>query len=247
MNEFARCFYEHQGRLVSKWSHYLDVYDTHLARYRGTDVHVLEIGVNHGGSLQLWRKYFGDKAKLFGVDVNPHCLALEEPGTKIFIGDQGDKRFLTSLAAQLPRIDVLIDDGGHSMAQQIATHEVLFPKIAHDGVYLCEDVCTSYWKKYGGGFRKRASFIEYSKHLIDSLNAWHSEAPARLAVTDFTRAVRSITYYDSVVVVEKRAATKMVEITAGTPAVRDYHPPAQGWKAVRQKTERAMKRVIGRY
>lgn len=246
MNEFERCFNEHEGRLVSKWKHYLGVYDDHLSRYRGTDVHVLEIGVNHGGSLQLWRKYFGDRAKLYGVDVNPHCLALEEADTKIFIGDQSDRGFLASLAAQIPRIDVLIDDGGHSMAQQIATYEVLFPHVAEDGVYLCEDACTSYWRKYGGGFRKRGSFIEYSKNLIDSLNAWHSEDPSGLKVGDFTRSVRSVTYYDSVVVIEKRPATKMVEITAGKPAVADYHPPVTGWKATRQKTERALKRLIGR-
>ena len=246
MNEFERCFNEHEGRLVSKWKHYLGVYDDHLSRYRGTDVHVLEIGVNHGGSLQLWRKYFGDQAKLYGVDVNPHCLALEEPSTKIFIGDQSDRGFLASLAAQLPRIDVLIDDGGHSMAQQIATYEVLFPRVAEDGVYLCEDVCTSYWRKYGGAYRKRGSFIEYSKNLVDSLNAWHSEDPSRLKVSGFTRSVRSVTYYDSVVVIEKRPATKMVEITAGTPAVADYHPPMAGWKAARQKTEHALKRLMGR-
>lgn len=246
MNDFERLFSEHEGRLVSKWKHYLGVYDQHLSRYRGTNVHVLEIGVNHGGSLQLWRKYFGAKAQLFGVDVNPHCLALDEPGAKIFIGDQSDRKFLASLAARLPRIDVLIDDGGHTMAQQIATFELLFPSIAKDGVYICEDACTSYWRKYGGGFRKRASFIEYSKGLIDSLNAWHSEEPARLSVNDFTQAVRSVTYYDSVVVIEKRPATKMVEITAGTLAIPDYQPPTTGLKAATQKTERAIKRLMGR-
>jgi hypothetical protein len=246
MNDFERCFTEHRGRLVSKWKHYLSIYDAHFSRYRGSDVHVLEIGVNHGGSLQLWRKYFGANARLFGVDINPHCMALEETGTKIFIGDQGDRAFLESLATRIPRIDILVDDGGHTMAQQIATFVVLFPRIAADGVYLCEDVCTSYWRRFGGGFRKRGSFIEYSKTLIDSLNAWHSEVPARLSVNEFTRSVRSITYYDSVVVIEKRPATKMVEITAGTPAVADYYPPKRGWKAVQRKVELAGKRLIGR-
>lgn len=246
MSEFERCFNEHQGRKVSKWKHYLGIYDRHFARYRGTDVHVLEIGVNHGGSLQLWREYFGPEAKLFGVDINPHCMAFEEPGTRIFIGDQSERTFLESLAAQVPRIDILIDDGGHTMAQQIATCEVLLPRVAEDGVYLCEDVCTSYWHKYGGGIGKRGSFIEYSKKLIDALNAWHSEEPARLAVSDFTRSTRSITYYDSVVVVERGRATKMEEVTTGTTVVADFHPPSKGWKATRQKAERAVKRLVGR-
>jgi len=239
MNAFERCFNEHQGRKVSKWKHYLEIYDTHFSRFRGTDVHVLEIGVNHGGSLALWRDYFGPQAKVFGVDVNPHCLAFEEPGTRIFIGDQGDRTFLESLAAQIPRIDILIDDGGHTMMQQIATCEVLFPRITDHGVYVCEDVATSYWPKYGGGLGKAGSFIEYSKRLVDALNGWHSQSP-RLGVNDFTRSARSITYYDSVVVIEKRPATQSVLVTAGTTTVEDFHPPVTGWK----KAERSLKRLV---
>ena len=132
-NDLERLFHEHQGRLMQKWAHYFGVYDEHVSRFRGTDVTIVEFGVNHGGSLQLWRKYFGPKARIYGVDINPHCKSLEEDGVEIFIGDQADRGFLRSIAQRVPRIDILIDDGGHTMAQQIATFEELFLSQADRG------------------------------------------------------------------------------------------------------------------
>ena len=224
-NDLERLFHEHQGRLMQKWAHYFGVYDEHVSRFRGTDVTIVEFGVNHGGSLQLWRKYFGPKARIYGVDINPHCKSLEEDGVEIFIGDQADRGFLRSIAQRVPRIDILIDDGGHTMAQQIATFEELFGRVAERGVYLCEDTHTSYWRKYGGGLHRRGSFIEYSKRWIDALNAWHSEDTARFAPDDFTRTVRSVSYYDSMVVVHKAPMRKSEVLAVGSPAVADWAPP----------------------
>ena len=203
-NDLERYFAANTGRLLNKWGHYFEVYDRHLSRYRGTDVCILEFGVSHGGSLQMWRDYFGPDAKIYGVDNNPACAHLAEPGTEIFIGDQADRAFLRSLADKLPRIDILIDDGGHEMHQQIATFEELFPRIDASGVYLCEDLHTSYWKRFGGGYQHRGSFIEYSKRLIDQINAWHSEQPERLGVTAFTQSAHSLHFYDSMLVIEKK-------------------------------------------
>ncbi len=203
-NDLERYFAGNTGRLLNKWGHYFEVYDRHLSRYRGTNVCILEFGVSHGGSLQMWRDYFGPQAKIYGVDNNPACARLSEPGTEIFIGDQADRAFLRSLADRLPHIDILIDDGGHEMHQQIATFEELFPRLDANGVYLCEDLHTSYWKRFGGGYRRHASFIEYSKRLIDQINAWHSEQPERLSVSAFTRSAHSLHFYDSILVIEKK-------------------------------------------
>ncbi len=203
MNDLEKYFAENTGRLIHKWQHYFEIYDRHFSRFRGTDVHLVEFGVSQGGSLQMWREYFGPDCKVFGVDINPHCKQLEEDQIQVFIGDQQDRRFLKSLAEQIPRIDILIDDGGHKMKQQINTFEELFPHIDENGVYLCEDLCTSYWPRWGGGYRRRGTFIEYSKRLIDCVNAWHSKT-RRLRVTEFTTSVHSLTYYDGIFVIEKR-------------------------------------------
>ncbi len=216
MNDLEKYFMDNTDRLIHKWKHYFEIYDRHFSRFRSTAVHVVEFGVSHGGSLQMWKQYFGPDSKIFGIDINPHCKDLEQEQVEILIGDQEDRRFLKTLSERIPRIDILIDDGGHTMKQQINTFEELFPYIDENGVYLCEDVHTSYWPKWGGGYRKRGTFVEYSKDFIDCINAWHATKTSRLRVTEFTRAVHSLHYYDSILVIEKRPIEKPFRLKTGT-------------------------------
>jgi hypothetical protein len=220
MNDLRAYFESNPGRMIHKWDHYFEVYERHLTRYRGTDVVVVEIGVYQGGSLQMWKHYFGPRAQIWGIDVKPICGQFTEEQINIVIGDQGDAAFLESLARQLPRIDVLIDDGGHRMRQQRTTFETLFPRIAEDGIYICEDLHTSYWPDYGGGHLNPRSFIEFSKNLVDRLNAWHSKE-ASLAVSDFTRSAYSLHYYDSMLVIEKRRREPPVDRRTGQRTIPD--------------------------
>ena len=82
-NPLQDFFNRHQGRLMSKWTHYFDVYHRHFARYRGTPCTIVEIGVYHGGSLELWRDYFGPRARIIGVDIEDRARALAAPGTEV--------------------------------------------------------------------------------------------------------------------------------------------------------------------
>jgi len=203
VNDLERYFNNNTGRPIQKWQHYFDIYDRHFSRFRGAEVHVVEIGVDQGGSLQMWKDYFGQNAKIYGVDINYTCKELEEENIEIFIGDQENRGFLESLTVKIPRIDILIDDGGHRMEQQINTFEVLFPYIDKDGIYLCEDLHTSYWKRFGGGYHKEGTFVEYSKEFIDRIHGWHFRD-----VTKFTESVDSLHYYDSILVIEKKPREK---------------------------------------
>ena len=72
-------------------------------------------------------------------DINPACKALEEDQIEIVIGDQEDRAFLAELRERIGPADIVIDDGGHTMAQQIATFEEMFPAVRNGGVYLVED------------------------------------------------------------------------------------------------------------
>lgn len=235
MNDLEKYFTENTDRSIHKWQHYFDIYDSHLSRFRNTDVHVVEFGVSEGGSLQMWKHYFGPECRIYGVDINPYCKELEEDRIKIFIGDQEDRGFLRTLAKEIPRIDILIDDGGHRMQQQINTFEELFPHVQPHGVYLCEDMHTSYWKGWGGGgYRKKGTFIEYSKKLVDSINAWHSQTP-RLKVTDFTRSARSLHFYDSVLVIEKDVVNEPFHLRTGEEKITQYNPPVSKWKRFKEK------------
>jgi hypothetical protein len=217
-NPLLDWFSKHDGRYVYKWRHYFDIYHRHFARYRGRSPVVLEIGVFHGGSLDMWRDYFGAGCRLYGVDIEPRCRMFETGGTKIFIGDQADRGFLQQLRREIPRVDILIDDGGHTMQQQITTFEELFPHVADDGVYLCEDLHTSYWDEFGGGYLKPGSFIEFSKLLVDQLNAWHSADAVRFQSSDFTRTAGGMHFYDSVLVIDRKIVTQPRLMKAGKPS-----------------------------
>lgn len=240
MNDLEAFFRRHTGRRLHKWMHYFEIYDRHFAAFRGRAPVVLEFGVSQGGSLQMWKEYFGPGVRLFGVDINPECRRFEEDDVRILIGDQGDRDFLRTLAKTLPPIDILIDDGGHTMEQQIATFEELYAHVQPHGVYLCEDLHTSYWHRWGGGYKKRGSFIEYSKNWIDALHAWHTREPRRLPVSDFTRSAHSVHYYDSIVVVEKRPMTPPTNEATGETLFPDYAGPPRG---VVERVQRALKRA----
>lgn len=210
-----------QGGLIDRWRHYFDIYHRHLASFRGKPLTMIEIGIFNGGSLPMWRHYFGPQATIVGVDINPGCRKYAEPGIEIVIGDQADRGFLRSLVDRFPDFDILVDDGGHWMHQQIATFEELYPRLRPDGVYLCEDTHTSYMPQFGGGHRRPETFIELMKQLVDRLHAFHSRDLSQLAPDDFTRTTDSIHFYDSVVVIEKKLRTAPQQVHYGSRV--DFH------------------------
>lgn len=207
MNELENYFENNSKRLINKFHHYFDVYDRYFNQFKGKKVTIVEIGVFQGGSLQMWRNYFGKEATIWGIDIDPRCKKLEEENTNILIGSQEDPEFLRNIIDQIGPIDILIDDGGHTQRQQIISFTELFKHIQPNGIYLCEDVHTSYMNVYGGGYKRNGTFIEFSKLLIDQLNAHYSEQN-NFSVNEFTRTANTIHFYDSIVVIEKKKMTK---------------------------------------
>ena len=240
MNDLETFFEQNTGRLIHKWTHYFDIYDRHFARFRNKAPVVVEFGVSQGGSLKMWKEYFGPGTQLVGVDINEGCKRFEEDGVRIVIGDQSDRSFLRDFAKTLPPIDILIEDGGHTMEQQIVTFEEMFDHVAPTGVYLCEDLHTSYWRYWGGGYKRPSTFIEYSKNWIDDLHAWHSREPGKLKVSDFTRAADSVHFYDSIVVIEKRPRQAPSDKATGSPSIPDYMPPPRN---VLEKLSRKLRKA----
>ena len=214
MKSLKEIYQEHTGRLLNKWEHYFDVYEQYFSKYRDKKITLLEFGIAHGGSLELWRKYFGEAALIIGVDVNPECKKFEMPNTPVFIGSQEDKNFLSKLKSQVPEIDILIDDGGHTMNQINTSFLELFDHVKEDGIYAVEDLHTCYWIDYGGGYKRKGTFNEFSKNIIDSLNAWHSRQ-SFFKPDNYTKSVHSIHFYDSVTVIEKRQMHPPVSLSSG--------------------------------
>jgi hypothetical protein len=206
-------FINNDKRMIHKWVHYFPIYEKHFAAYQNKNIVFFEIGLGLGGSIKMWKNYFGPLATIVGIDNRPECKAFEEPGINIRIGSQNDPQFLQTLIKEFGQVDIVLDDGSHMNSDQIETFRVLYPFVNKNGLYLVEDVHTSYWEEYGGAASN--SFINYCKALIDILNADHSRG--RTQPDLFTRQTFCMNFYDSVVVFEKGMIPEKVAILTGKP------------------------------
>ena len=190
----------------TKWSGYFDVYEKHLSKFIGKSPRILEIGVLGGGSIEMWQKYFGEDTAVIGIDINPECLNYKYDGdVQIIMGNQGDENFWKQFAEENGKFDIIIDDGGHTMDQQITTLKCMFPYLNDGGVFAVEDTHTSYWVNWGGGYKSQHSFLEYSKGLTDIVNQQHFQGNNYVVprVLNNYKGLYSTTFYNSMVVFEK--------------------------------------------
>lgn len=194
-----------------KWMPYFKVYEQYLSKFIGKAPVVLEIGVQGGGSIEMWRKFFGEDAIIYGVEADPEVIkklqGKYDDNTKIVQGDQGDFNFWKEFLAKVPAIDIIIDDGGHIMHQQISTLYYTFPFLKSGGVYICEDTHTSYMYPYGGGLYRNESFLEFVKKITDSINYDYVEQIDRTRRSDdyleVFKDLYSVSFLKSMVVLTK--------------------------------------------
>jgi len=212
----ARLFFEHNGKLTDKWEQYLAIYAGELDRFveQGTPLRLLEIGVQNGGSLEIWSKYLPTGSTIVGIDIDPAVEKLTfEGNVRALVADINDMDKVEGLIGTEP-FDVIVDDGSHTSSDIISTFRRLFPKLALGGKYIVEDLHASYWKSHEGGLRLRSSSIEYFKDVVDALNSDHFEsddclsAEAKIEIQNLGRQIARITFYDSLVVIEKLIAEK---------------------------------------
>lgn len=218
MSDLEDIFYNRPHRVCQKWEHYFRVYEKFLAKFRGrSDFRMLEIGVSQGGSLDMWRQYFGPSMLLVGVDIDPRCKGYEQGKTLVRIGSQDNRDFLRSLVREFQTFDVIIDDGGHTMEQQIVTFEELYDTVRPGGIFLTEDVHTSYHEPFQGGYRREGTFMELAKQKLDELNGFHIDAH-RDAFGGFFRSTFGVSFFDSMVVFEKEVVPSPRGVEAGKGA-----------------------------
>ncbi len=203
LKTFKEMYLEHEGRLCHKWSGYLDVYERVFSRYRHRPLKLLEIGVYHGGSLQMWKKYFGPEAQLVGVDIDPRCVDYAEENITIETGDQSSGEFWKDFFSRHGEFDIIIDDGSHNNQHQMLTFMMAWPFLKDGGTLLVEDLHCSYWAEYAGGYRSKSSFIEFAKDRADDINAFWSKDPNSFRPNQFTTELGSMSFYDSIVAFEK--------------------------------------------
>jgi len=207
------CNIKFKNNIMTKWNHYFEIYDIFFEKFYNKDITLMEFGVANGGSIDMWKTVFGKNSKIIGVDINPICKVIENENIDIFIGDQEDRNFLKSMMNSIDKVDLIVEDGGHESNQRINTFEIVFPYLNNNGIFLIEDLHTSYFKSFGGGFKKKGSFIEFIKALIDNFIFKKNKNFKQLGhdnnmineiqLDKYQAMIKSIHLFDSVITFEK--------------------------------------------
>ena len=165
----------HQGKVSDKWMLYLNEYDRLFDLYRQKKVRLLEIGVQNGGSLEVWGKYFGQAEKIVGCDIEQKCsnLNFEDQRIEFVLGDATDPVTQQRISKLVHGLDIIIDDGSHTSGDIVKAFTLYFPMVTDGGLYIVEDLHCSYWDEYSGGLYKRLSSMAFFKLLGDVLNKEH--------------------------------------------------------------------------
>ncbi|MGC9332430.1 MAG: tetratricopeptide repeat protein [Bacteroidales bacterium] len=210
---------QHTGKVSDKWSSYLVVYDQILKSYRNQNVRLLEIGVQNGGSLEIWSKYFSNAKLIIGCDINPKCanLSYEDSRIHVLVGDATSDEVKSNLTQLSKSFDIIVDDGSHHSSDIIKSFARYFPLLEDGGIYIVEDLHTSYWKQYQGGLFYPFSSIGFFKYIVDIINYEHWRIDKKQAdlFKEFCRRynfqidpiilknIHSITFFNSLCVIIK--------------------------------------------
>jgi hypothetical protein len=199
-----------------------------LKNFYNKPITMIEFGIFHGGSLKMWQTVFDENSKIFGADINPLCKQVENGNIKVFIGNQENRIFLKEMMGSIGCVDLIIEDGGHEMNQQINTFEETFSYLKNNGTFLIEDLHTSYYEGYGGGFKREGTFIEFTKALITNFfkgkktNFKQHSMVNEIQIDKYKDMIKSIHILDSVVVFEKNVDDVNKEINLNFDAIGTY-------------------------
>ncbi|MDC0353055.1 class I SAM-dependent methyltransferase [Candidatus Pelagibacter sp.] len=205
-----------------KHKKYFEVYDKIFERFRNKKITFVEVGVLNGGSLEIWKKYFHEDSRIIGIDLNPECKKFEEKGVEIFIGDQSSEIFWDNFFKKVGKVDILLDDGGHTNLQQIITIIKSTKNINNDGIIVTEDTHSSYMSKFGNP--SRYSFINFAKKLIDDINfKFPNLGKFKNSLNDY---IYSIAFFESFVVfhinTQKTTVNEVVTNNSNEKNIKDF-------------------------
>lgn len=189
-NEIKKLFYDSENK-SRKYEKYFFIYEELFKKYKNKDITFVEIGIYNGGSLDIWRKYFSKNSRIIGIDLNPECKKFRKDGVEIFIGNQSDPNFWNDFFKQAGKVDIILDDGGHTNLDQIMTVVSTTNKINDGGILVVEDTHGSYIDVYNSS--KKYSFIEFSKKMIDDINFKNSKnlKKFKFSLSDYIYSVQT--------------------------------------------------------
>lgn len=239
---------EHTGKVSDKLSLYLSEYDRLFLPYRNRPVRILEIGIQNGGSLEIWSKFFPQATRIIGCDIDPACAKLryDDPKISVVVGNATSEETARQVLALSSGFDIIIDDGSHVSEEIVKAFARYFPHLADDGLFVAEDLHCSYWKQFQGGLLYPYSSMAFFKRLADIANHehWGNNQPRGMLLRSFANLyktafdeellahVHSVEFANSMCTVRKMKPEANVagyRVPAGTEeAVATGHLPLRG-------------------
>jgi len=221
-NSLKQLFLNHSGKVSDKWDIYLNKWDELFAPYQDLKINLLEIGIQNGGSLEVWGEYFQKANKIIGCDIDEKCrlLTYTDPRINVVVGDANKDETIINIGNLSKSFNIIIDDGSHVSEDIIESFSLYFPKLEEDGLYIIEDLHASYWKDYNGGLFYPLSSIAFLKQLVDIENYehWRSDISRRYFLEYFfgnnkisfieseLSKIHSIEFLNSLCVIKKQSA-----------------------------------------
>jgi hypothetical protein len=189
---------EHKTDKSSISHNYTEHYANHFEKIRFNNLKVLEIGIQNGFSLKMWKEYF-ENSTIVGIDLTD-LTHLKEDRVEIEVGNQSDEDFLKRVSEQYGPFDIIIDDGSHKSIDIRKSFYCLFPLLKNGGYYVVEDLHTNYWERNNiteGWFinENYDTFINDIKLFIDYSNSNGKSGYANRKMDD-THAFQEMNYWE---------------------------------------------------
>ncbi len=174
-NSLRQLFEHHQGKVSDKWQLYLEEWERLFVPYKNQPISLLEIGVQNGGSLEIWGKYFSNAKLFIGCDIDSKCelLHYDDPRINIIVGDARAEDCKDRILQYTPSFDIIIDDGSHFSTDIVRFFGQYFPLLKDNGIYIIEDLHCSYWDNFAGGLNNPLSAMAFFKRIADIINFEH--------------------------------------------------------------------------
>jgi hypothetical protein len=201
-----------------KWGRhwYAPLYERHFGPFREGRIKILEIGVggyqfphSGGASLKMWKHFFR-RGLVYGLDVFDKS-DIDEPRLRTFRGNQSDARFLHKLARNIGPFDIIVDDGSHLSPDVTAAFRALFPHLRPGGIYVIEDLQTSYWPGWAGDSKDLNNLktsMGFLKNLVDGLHYQERLTPKIYKPSFSDLAVTAVHFYHNIAFIEKGVNTE---------------------------------------
>ena len=201
-------------------SGFIELYQKYFSGYKDEKINLLEIGVDNGDSLRIWREYFIN-ANICGIDINKNNFTIND--VEILTGDQSDYKFLQSIIDKYKNFDIIIDDGSHQSKHIITSFKFLFPYLNNSGIYVIEDLQTSYMPRYGGSrinLNKKNSSMNFVKSLSDSINYEKNDKPF-FKKNNFDGKIKSIYFHQNIAFICKGESANYFYNQDNKPSISD--------------------------